>query len=103
MFRIIDWVERLCERIYYGPAGDSDHGMIQALDNIDSYFQDRNRKDRLDREIENAEWILKYEKRLVKLQKKTAAQRSKAEHLGINPERLRRLEHHLAEVRRSLD
>jgi hypothetical protein len=54
-------------------------------------------------EIQNAEWILAYEKRLAKLQKKTAAQRLKAEQAGINPDRLRRLEHHLAGLRRSLD
>jgi hypothetical protein len=89
MFRIIDWVERLCERIYYGPEDDSTREVSQ-------------KKERLNRELANAEWILAYEKHLTKLQTKTKAQRSRAEQLGANTERLRKLEHHLSELRRSL-
>ena len=44
MFRIIDWVERLCERIYYGTE-DTDPEWAQAFDNLNSYYQDRDRKD----------------------------------------------------------
>jgi hypothetical protein len=111
MFRIIDWIERLCERIYYGPEDDSACEISQALDRAlspkpddfaDSWLQDFQKKGRLNRELANAEWILAYEKRLIGLQKKTAAQRSRAEQAGANTERLRRLEHHLAGLRRNL-
>jgi hypothetical protein len=61
------------------------------------------KKDRLEQELEDAEWILEYERRLAALQKKTAAQRSKVGQAGTNTERLRKLEHHLAGLRRSLD
>lgn len=76
--------------------------MIRALDNVESYFQDCDRKDLLERELENAEWILEYEKRLAKLQNRTARQRSQAEQVGANPDRLRKLEHHLEGLRRNL-
>lgn len=111
MFRIIDWVERLCERIYYGPEDDIAREVSQALDRAfspkpddfaDSWLQDFQKKERLNRELANAEWILAYEKRLTKLQAKTKAQRSRAEQLGANTERLRRLEHHLSALRRNL-
>jgi hypothetical protein len=58
---------------------------------LDDWCRDRGKKHHLEMELQNAEWILDYEKRLAKLQKKTAAQRSKAEHAGVNTERLRRL------------
>jgi hypothetical protein len=60
-------------------------------------------RDLLAQRLDDAEWILDYEKRLAKLQKKTAAQRLKAGQAGINTDRLRKLEHHLAALRRSLD
>jgi hypothetical protein len=116
MFRIIDWMERFCERIYYGPANDAD--AIEGLeylsqpiqrsrevrrDFLDDWCRDREKRHRLEMELQNAEWILEYERRLAALQKKTAAQRSKAAQAGVNTERLRRLEHHLAGLRRSLD
>jgi hypothetical protein len=94
MFRIIDRIERLCERIYYGPEDDSTREVSQ--------LQDFQKKERLNRELANAEWILAYERHLTKLQTKTRAQRSWAEQLGANTERLRRLEHHLSELRRNL-
>jgi hypothetical protein len=59
-------------------------------------------KAHLEQELEEAEWILDYEKRLAKLQKKTRAQRSKAEQAGSNTDRLRKLEHHLAGLRRNI-
>jgi hypothetical protein len=61
------------------------------------------KRDLLELELDDAEWILNYEKRLAQLQKKIAAQRSKAAQTGINTDRLRKLEHHLAGVRHSLD
>jgi hypothetical protein len=61
------------------------------------------KKARLEQELKDAEWILDYEKRLINLQKRTATQRSRAEQVGTNTDRLRRLEHHLAGLRRSLD
>lgn len=112
MFRIIDWVERFCERIYYGPEDDSDREVSQVLDSAwspkpddfaNSWLQDFQKKERLNRELANAKWILAYEKRLAKLQTKTKMQRSRAEQLGANAERLRRLEHHLAGLRRNLN
>ena len=44
----------------------------------------------------DAEWILDYEKRLARLQAKTRK-------AGINPDRLQKLQHQLAELRRSLN
>ena len=85
--------------------------MSQALDRAfrrepddfaNSWLQDFTKKERLLQELRNAEWILEYEKRLISLQKKTAAQHSRAEQVGANTERLRRLEHHLAGLRRNL-
>jgi hypothetical protein len=61
------------------------------------------KKQYLEQQLSDAEWILAHEKRLISLQKKTTAQRSRAEQLGANTDRLRRLEHHLAGLRRSLD
>jgi hypothetical protein len=103
---MIEWIERLC--IYYGPVEDCDPELMQALDRMlgytpDPWLEDYKRKEQLNRELENAEWILNYAKRLAKLQKKTAAQRSKAEHAGINTDRLQKVERHLAGLRRSLD
>jgi DNA/RNA-binding domain of Phe-tRNA-synthetase-like protein len=60
------------------------------------------KKARLEQELEDAEWILAYERRLTKLQTKTKEQRSRAEQLGANTDRLRRLEHHLSGLRRNL-
>jgi hypothetical protein len=65
-------------------------------------LQDFHKKERLNQELANAEWVLEYEKRLINLQKKTATQRSQAQQLGTNTDRLRRLEHHLAGLRRNL-
>lgn len=62
----------------------------------------RNKRQLLEQQLEDTEWILDYEKRLISLQKKTAAQRSQAEQVGADPERLRRLEHHLAGLRRNI-
>jgi len=59
-------------------------------------------KAHLEQELEDAEWILDYEKRLAKLQNKTARQRSQAEQSGADTERLRKLEHHLTGLRRTL-
>jgi hypothetical protein len=115
MFQVIDWIEHLCARIVYGPedAEVSDPELMQALDRafghappddfVDSWFQDLKKKERLSQELANAEWILRYDKRLAKLQKKTAAHRSKAAQAGITTERVRKLEHHLAGLRRTLD
>jgi hypothetical protein len=61
------------------------------------------KRELLELELKDAEWILEYEKRLISLHKKVAAQRSRAEQTGTNTDRLRRLEHDLAGVRRSLD
>jgi hypothetical protein len=111
MFRIIDWVERLCERIVYGPEDDSNREVSQALDRafrhepdnfVDSWLLDFKKKERLSQELTNAEWILNYEKRLARLQKQTARQRSRAKQRGVDIERLQKLEHHLAGRRRSL-
>jgi hypothetical protein len=111
MFRIIGCIERFCERVIYGPEDDSDREVSQALDRAfrrepddfaNSWLQDFTTKERLNQELANAVWILAYEKRLTKLQKKAAAHRSEAEQLRTNTERLRRLEHHLAGLRRNL-
>jgi hypothetical protein len=115
MFRIIDWIERLCERIYYGSVEGGD--VIEGLEYLAQPIQqprevhhdffgdshrDREKKHRLEMELQNAEWILEHEKRLAKLQKRTARQRSRAEQIGVNTDRLRRLEHHLDGLRRNL-
>lgn len=63
----------------------------------------RNKRRLLEQQLRDAEWTLDYEKRLISLQTKTKAQRSRAEQLGANTERLRRLEHHLAGLRRNLN
>jgi hypothetical protein len=60
------------------------------------------KKARLRQELDDAEWILAHEKRLITLQKETEAQRSQAEQSGANTDRLRRLEHHLAGLRQNL-
>jgi hypothetical protein len=61
------------------------------------------KRELLDLQLEDAEWILEYEKRLAELQKKTARQRSRAKQVRADTERLQKLEHHLAGLRRSLD
>jgi hypothetical protein len=75
----------------------------EVASRTDDLLRDFHKKERLDRELRNVEWILDYEKRLAVLQTETAAQRSQAEQLGANTERLRKLEHHLTGLRRSLD
>jgi hypothetical protein len=91
-----------CEELFA-----EDDGVTSYLDSISPTYkawrESTEKRKLLEQKLDDAEWILEYEKRLAKLQKKTAAQRSKAEQTGINTERLRRLEHHLAGLRRSLD
>lgn len=57
----------------------------------------------LELQLKDAEWILAHEKRLAELPNKTTRQRSRAKQLGADTERLRKLEHHLAGLRSSLD
>jgi hypothetical protein len=84
-----------------------DDGVTSYLDSISPTYkawrESTEKRKLLEQTLDDAEWILEYEKRLAKLQKKTAAQRSKAAQAGINTDRLQRLEHHLAGFRRSLD
>ena len=84
-----------------------DDGVTSYLDSISPTYkawrESTEKRKLLEQTLDDAEWILEYEKRLAKLQKKTTAQRSKAAQAGINTDRLRRLEHHLAGLRRSLD
>jgi hypothetical protein len=84
-----------------------DDGVTSYLDSISPSYKAWRESDEkrtlLAQQLDDAEWILNYEKRLVALQKKTATQRSKATRAGINTDRLRKLEHHLAGLRRSLD
>jgi hypothetical protein len=84
-----------------------DDGVTSYLDSISPTYkawqESQEKRDLLAQKLDDAEWVLEYEKRLAKLRKKTAAQRSKGEQSGIDTDRLRRLEHHLAGLRRSLD
>jgi hypothetical protein len=72
-------------------------------DFFDDWCRDREKKHHLEMELQNAERILDYEKRLAALQKTTAGQRTKVQQTGVNTDRLRRLEYHLAGVCRCLD
>jgi hypothetical protein len=62
--------------------------------------ESRRKRELLELELEDAQWILDYEKRLAALQNETAAQ---AEQGVVNTDHLRKLEHHLAGLRRTLD
>jgi hypothetical protein len=65
-------------------------------------WESKRKRELLELKLEDAEWILEHEKRLAALQKKAARQRSQGEQRGANTERLRKLEHHLAGLRRNL-
>jgi hypothetical protein len=57
------------------------------------------RKDELQQELEDAKWILKYERELTALQEEIAEEIDRAGEVGRSPERLQRLDRHLAHLR----
>jgi hypothetical protein len=108
MFR---WLNRL---VYGGSNTEcfeelvpEDDGVTGYLDSISPSYkasrESQDKRDLLAQQLDDAEWILNYKKRLAALQKETATQRSEATQAGANTDRLRKLEHHLAGLRRSLD
>ncbi|MCA1600689.1 MAG: hypothetical protein LC776_03240 [Acidobacteria bacterium] len=53
-------------------------------------------------ELDDAEWILAYERRLAKLQERVAAETNRTGERGRSPKRLQKLQSHLLDVRSSI-
>ena len=69
---------------------------------LDIYRPERVRerkKEQLEEELEDAKWILKYERELTALQEEIAEEIDRADSVGRSPERLRQLDRHLAHLR----
>lgn len=62
----------------------------------------RLKKARLNQELDEAGWILDYERRLAKLQERVAAEVNRTGDRGRSPKRLQKLQSHLHDVRSSL-
>jgi hypothetical protein len=60
------------------------------------------RKEELEQELEDAKWILEYERKLTALQEEIAEEIDCADGVGRSPERLRKLDRHLAHLRASV-
>lgn len=57
------------------------------------------KKEQLEEELEDAKWILKYERELTALQEEIAEEIDRADEVGRSPERLQKLNRHLAHIR----
>jgi predicted RNase H-like nuclease (RuvC/YqgF family) len=57
------------------------------------------RKDELKQELEDAKWILEYERELTALQEEIAEEIDRAREVDRSPERLQNLDRHLAHLR----
>jgi hypothetical protein len=57
------------------------------------------KKEQLEQELEDAKWILEYERKLTALQEEIADEIDRADRFGRSPERLRKLDRHLAHLR----
>ncbi len=57
------------------------------------------RKEQLEQELEDAKWILKYERELTALQEEIAEEIDRAREVDRSPERLQKLNSHLAHLR----
>ncbi len=60
------------------------------------------RKEELKQELEDAKWILEYERKLTALQEEIAEEIDRADRVGRSPERLQKLDRHLAQLRASV-
>jgi predicted RNase H-like nuclease (RuvC/YqgF family) len=69
---------------------------------VDIYRPERVRerkKEQLEEELEDAKWILKYERELTALQEEIAEEINRAREVDQSPERLQKLNRHLAHIR----
>jgi predicted RNase H-like nuclease (RuvC/YqgF family) len=73
---------------------------FQAM--LDMYRPERVRerkKEQLEEELEDAKWILRYERELTALQEEIAEEIDRAREVDRSPERLQKLDRHLAHLR----
>ena len=61
----------------------------------------RSKRRQLNQELEDAKWILDYERELAKLQEQVAEEANRAK-VGESPKRLTKLQSHLRDVRSSI-
>ncbi len=78
---------------------------MRFQERLDIYRPERVRerkKEQLEEELEDAKWILEYERELTTLQEEIAEEINRADGVGRSPERLRKLDRHLAQLRASV-
>lgn len=72
---------------------------LQAMLDISRPERVRERKkEQLEKELKDAEWILKYERELTALQEEISEEIDRAREIGRSAERLQKLNHHLAHL-----
>lgn len=73
---------------------------LQAMLDISRPERVRERKkEQLEQELEDAKWILEYERKLTALQEEVAEEIDRAREVDRSPERLQKLNRHLAQIR----
>ena len=75
---------------------------LAVREKYDPQLARERRKDELEQELEDAKWILEYERKLTALQEEIAEEIDRADGVGRSPERLRKLDRHLAQLRASV-
>jgi hypothetical protein len=72
---------------------------LAVREKYDPQLARERRKEELEQELEDAKWILKYERELTALQEEIAEEIDHADGVGRSPERLQKLDRHLAHLR----
>lgn len=62
----------------------------------------RRKKEQLEEELEDARWVLEYERKLTRLQEQVEDEINRTGDRGRSPKRLQNLQSHLRDVRRSI-
>ena len=72
---------------------------LAVREKYDPQLARERRKEQLEEELEDAKWILKYERELTALQEQIAEEIDRADSVGRSPEQLRKLDRHLVHIR----
>ncbi len=72
---------------------------LAVREKYDPQLARERRKEELEQELKDAKWILKYERELTALQEEIAEEIDRAREVDRSPERLQKLDRHLAHLR----